>query len=200
MEDAKVRLVRRRPLSLCAALCWLCPGGPRRCDGAGHASGRSPIRKGRTTEVDVGRARRRHTRATSSRVIVILKNQYNAIPATKRRIGTRVRAEKFGNARIMTQVRHAGRRVYRQYHALNAFAAKVSTNERRRLQRDAAVKQVIPDTVVAAAWRRSTRGRATTKAPRARGTPRPTGRRCARATRPSRCSSPRRCRRRTRVR
>ncbi len=88
------------------------------------------------------------TRATSSRVIVILKNQYNAIPATKRKTGTRVRAEKFGNARIMTQVRHAGGRVYRQYHALNAFAAKVSANERTALQRDAAVKQVIPDTVV----------------------------------------------------
>ncbi len=89
------------------------------------------------------------TRATSSRVIVVLKNQYNAIPATRRKTGTRIRAEKFGNARIMTQVKHAGGRVYRQYHALNAFAANVSASERSALQRDSAVKQVIPDTVVA---------------------------------------------------
>ena len=88
------------------------------------------------------------TRTTSSRVIVILKNQYNAIPATKRKTGTRIRAEKVGNARIMTQVKHAGGSVYRRYHALNAFAAQVSANERTALQRDAAVKQVIPDTVV----------------------------------------------------
>ena len=72
------------------------------------------------------------TRATSSRVIVVLKNQYNAIPATRRKTGTRIRAEKFGNARIMTQVKHAGGRVYRQYHALNAFAANVSASERSR--------------------------------------------------------------------
>ncbi len=88
------------------------------------------------------------TRTTSSRVIVILKNQYNAVPATKRKVGTRIRAEKVGNARIMTQVKHAGGSVYRQYHALNAFAAKVSANERTALSRDSAVKQVIPDTVV----------------------------------------------------
>ena len=40
------------------------------------------------------------------------------------------------------------RKLYRRYHALNAFAAQVSANERTALQRDAAVKQVIPDTVV----------------------------------------------------
>ena len=88
------------------------------------------------------------SRGTSSRVIVILRNQYNAIPATKRRIGLRIRAEQFGNARILSQVRRAGGHVYRQYHALNAFAATVSARERASLQRSSAVAQVVPDTVV----------------------------------------------------
>ncbi len=88
------------------------------------------------------------SRVTSSRVIVIMRNQYNAIPATRRRIGTRIRAERFGNARLLTQVRHAGGHVYRQYHALNAFAARVSAGERAALQKDSAVAQVVPDTIV----------------------------------------------------
>jgi hypothetical protein len=88
------------------------------------------------------------SRVTSSRVIVILRNQYNAIPATRRRIGTRIRAERVGNARLLTQVRHAGGHVYRQYHALNAFAAKISASERASLLRDSAVAQVVPDTIV----------------------------------------------------
>ncbi len=88
------------------------------------------------------------SRGTSSRVIVILRNQYNAIPATRRRMGTRIRAERFGNTTILNQVARAGGRVYRQYHALNAFAAAVSASERASLQKSAAVAQVVPDTVV----------------------------------------------------
>jgi hypothetical protein len=107
------------------------------------------------------------SRGTSSRVIVILRNQYNAIPATKRRIGTRVRAERVGNARILTQVRHAGGHVYRTYHALNAFAATVSKNERSALQKDAAVAQVVPDTIVQLPAPINARSAAVSRSPRA---------------------------------
>jgi len=88
------------------------------------------------------------SRGTSSRVIVILHNQYTAIPATKRLIGPRIRAEKVGNARILTQVKRSGGRVFRQYRALNAFAATVSAGERATLQRSPAVSQIVPDTIV----------------------------------------------------
>ena len=81
-------------------------------------------------------------------MIVILRNQYLAIPATQRRIGARERAEQLGNARILTQVQRSGGHVYRTYHALNAFAATVSKNERAALQQDAAVRQVVPDAIV----------------------------------------------------
>jgi hypothetical protein len=125
-------------------------------------------------------------RATSSRVIVILRNQYLAIPATKRRIGARVRAERLGNTRILSQVRRSGGHVYRTYHALNAFAATVSKNERSALQKDAAVKQVVPDTIVQLPAPINARSVAATKRPRAG------------LTTPSRCSSLRLCRPRTR--
>ena len=110
------------------------------------------------------------SRATSSRVIVILRNQYLAIPATKSRIGARERAERLGNTRILTQVQRSGGHVYRTYHALNAFAATVSKNERSALQRDAAVKQVIPDTIVQLPAPINARSITTTKSPRAGAT------------------------------
>ena len=107
------------------------------------------------------------SRATSSRVIVILRNQYLAIPATKSRIGARERAERLGNTRIVTQVQRSGGHVYRTYHALNAFAATVSGNERTALQRDAAVRQVIPDTIVQLPAPINARSVTSTKSPRA---------------------------------
>ena len=110
------------------------------------------------------------SRATSSRVIVILRNQYLAIPATKSRIGARERAERLGNTRILTQVQRSGGHVYRTYHALNAFAATVSKNERSALQHDAAVKQVIPDTIVQLPAPINARSITTTKSPRAGAT------------------------------
>jgi hypothetical protein len=110
------------------------------------------------------------SRNTSSRVIVILKNQFRAIPATRSRTATRIRAERVGNARVLTQVRSAGGHVYRTYHALNAFAATVSKSERAALQSDSAVQQIVPDTVVQLPAPINARSFASTKAPRAAGT------------------------------
>jgi hypothetical protein len=89
------------------------------------------------------------SRATSSRVIVILRNQVNFAPATKRRIGQRIKAEAHNNAGIERQVTHSGGRIYKRYHALNAFAATVSANERSTLQKSSSVAQVVPDSIVA---------------------------------------------------
>ncbi|HEY1510730.1 MAG TPA: protease inhibitor I9 family protein, partial [Solirubrobacteraceae bacterium] len=110
------------------------------------------------------------SRNTSSRVIVIMRNQFNAIPASKRRTATRIRAERVGDARVLTQVRSAGGHVYRTYHALNAFAATVSNSERAALRSDSAVQQIVPDTVVQLPAPINARSFASTKAPRAAGT------------------------------
>jgi hypothetical protein len=109
-------------------------------------------------------------------VIVILENQFRAIPATKRRVGTRIRAERIGDARVLTQVRSAGGHVYRTYHAINAFAAKVSGGERATLLKDPAVAQVVPDSIVQLPAPISAAPvSAASKAPRATGTTTPSG-------------------------
>jgi hypothetical protein len=82
-------------------------------------------------------------------VIVVLRNQINFAPATKRRIGQRIKAEAQNNAGIEGQVTRSGGRIYKRYHALKAFAATVSANERSTLQKNSSVAQVVPDSIVA---------------------------------------------------
>jgi hypothetical protein len=89
-----------------------------------------------------------HTRSVSSRVIVILRNQVLAFPATKRKISSRITTEQQVNTGVEQQVGRTGGRIYRRYHALNAFAATVSPAEQTALQHSGAVAQVVPDTVV----------------------------------------------------
>jgi subtilase family protein/peptidase inhibitor I9 len=165
-EDGNLRSLSRRPSLLCATalVAFALVGLGVAVANSRHRAG--PFAHGTHRGMSVRKAESL-SRGTSSRVIVILRNQYNAIPATKRRIGTRIRAERVGNARILTQVRHAGGHVYRTYHALNAFAATVSKNERSALQKDAAVKQVVPDTIVQLPAPISARSIASTKSPRA---------------------------------
>jgi Subtilase family len=87
-------------------------------------------------------------RNTSSRVIVILRNQVAALPASKGHIAARIRAEAASDAQVVGQVQSSGGRIYNRYHGLNAFAARVSSVERSTLEHSAAVSQVVPDTVV----------------------------------------------------
>ena len=89
-----------------------------------------------------------HTRSVSSRVIVILRNQVRAFPATKRKISSRIKTEQHLNTGIERQVGRTGGHIYRRFHALNAFAARVSPTEQTALQHSGAVAQVVPDTVV----------------------------------------------------
>jgi Subtilase family/Peptidase inhibitor I9 len=88
-------------------------------------------------------------RAADSRVIVILRNQVSFAPATRSRIGQRIKAESTSNAGVESQVQRSGGHIYKRYHALNAFAATVSSSERSTLQKSSSVAQVVPDTVVA---------------------------------------------------
>lgn len=142
-----MRLVRRRPFAVCATavVAFVCVGIGVAVASATHRSG--PFAHGAHRGLATKKALA-VIRAADSRVIVILRNQFTAIPATRRRIGTRIRTERIGNFRIEMQVKGAGGHVYRQFHALNAFAASVSAAERATLQKDSLVAQVVPDTVV----------------------------------------------------
>jgi hypothetical protein len=88
------------------------------------------------------------SRNVSSRVIVVLRNQFRELPATRSRIRARINAETTADATILRNVRRSGGRVYRQYHALNGFAARVSSTERAALKASPQVAAIIPDVVV----------------------------------------------------
>jgi hypothetical protein len=90
---------------------------------------------------------KRDSKATS-RVIVVLTNQHRRLPATKRRVSSRARAEAADQAPLTAQVASSGGRVTRRYKALNAFAATVSTAEKARLAANPAVYKVFADHVV----------------------------------------------------
>jgi hypothetical protein len=77
-------------------------------------------------------------RNTSSRVIVILRNQVAALPASKGHIAARIRAEAASDAQVVGQVRSSGGRIDNRYHGLNAFAARASSVERSTLEHTAA--------------------------------------------------------------
>ncbi|MGH2857176.1 MAG: S8 family serine peptidase, partial [Solirubrobacteraceae bacterium] len=88
------------------------------------------------------------TRQVRSRVIVVLRNQLPALPANRHHVHARIAAESSADATIESDVARSGGRIYRRYHALNAFAASVSARERAALASSGQVAQVLPDTVV----------------------------------------------------
>jgi hypothetical protein len=88
------------------------------------------------------------TKTVSQRVIVVLKNQLRAHPASAASVGTRIRLEARARRPLLAKVRRSGGSVTRQFRALNAFAATVSSAERARLLGDRSVASVIPDAVV----------------------------------------------------
>lgn len=83
-----------------------------------------------------------------TRVIVVLRNQLRSLPATRAHVRARISAEAGADAVIESDVARSGGQVYRQYHAVNAFAAAVSTTERSALATSPQVAAVIPDAVV----------------------------------------------------
>ncbi|MHB1835599.1 MAG: S8 family serine peptidase [Solirubrobacteraceae bacterium] len=88
------------------------------------------------------------TRQIRTRVIVVLRNQLHSLPATRRRVHARIAAEASADAVIEADVVRSGGHVYRRYHALNAFAADVSSAERSALASNPQVAAVIPDVVI----------------------------------------------------
>jgi hypothetical protein len=76
------------------------------------------------------------TRKVSQRVIVVLKNQFRAHPASAASVGTRARLEARARRPLLAKVRRSGGTVTQQFRAVNAFAGTVSSAERARLLGD----------------------------------------------------------------
>src|SRR5262249_39086354 len=90
----------------------------------------------------------RANRASMRRVIVVLRNQHRALPATKHAAAARFRAVKADQAPLVAQVARSGGKVSHQYRVLNAFAARASTRELARLRGNRAVRSIVADSVV----------------------------------------------------
>jgi hypothetical protein len=128
--------------------------------GAAARERRAPVSKAKVRHAAGPYATHRHyrglsvkraeagTKVVSSRVIVVLRNQLSSLPATRAHVRARLSAEASADAVIESDVARAGGRIYERYHALNAFAAKVSSAESTALRHNPQVSQVIPDTVV----------------------------------------------------
>ncbi len=84
----------------------------------------------------------------SRRVIVVLRSQHRALPATKRLVAARVRAVKAEQAPLVAQVARSGGRVSHQYTVLNGFSARVSGAEVAKLSANRSVAKVVPDAVI----------------------------------------------------
>jgi hypothetical protein len=97
----------------------------------------------------LSKARLTHAkRASMRRVIVVLRNQHRALPATVHGVASRVRAERAEQRPLVAQVARSGGRVSHQYRVLNAFAARASSTEVNRLRANRAVAKVVPDVVL----------------------------------------------------
>jgi hypothetical protein len=84
----------------------------------------------------------------SSRVIVVMRSQHRALPATRRLVAARVRAVRAEQAPLVAQVARSGGSVSHQFTVLNGFSARVSKAEAARLSANRAVAQVVPDAVI----------------------------------------------------
>lgn len=118
--------------------------------GSAIASGRhgsGPFARGYHRGLAVGRAQKA-TRGASSRVIVVLRNQLSWLPATSKHVRARMSAEVSANGAFERDVQRAGGRIYRRFHALNAFAATVSPSLRAHLAKSPGVAAVVPDALV----------------------------------------------------
>ena len=83
-----------------------------------------------------------------SRVIVVLRNQFRSLPASKSHIGARRAALAGAQQPLESSVRKSGGTVHYSYDVLNAFAATTSKAEIAKLRSNPAVAEVLPDTLV----------------------------------------------------
>lgn len=87
-------------------------------------------------------------RSGRSRVIVVLSNQFRALPPSKSHIRARRAALSGAQQPLESAVRKSGGTVHYSYDVLNAFAATASKAEIAKLRSNPAVAEVLPDALV----------------------------------------------------
>src|SRR4051794_36258516 len=134
-----------------------------------HAPARHPHYRG----LAKARVMRTVRKTRAQRVIVVLRSQHKALPATRGHVAARVRAVRAEQAPLVAEVARSGGRVSHQYATLNAFAARVSAKEVRKLSANRQVAKVVPDAVIRLSRPASTGAKAHSSASVPNGTPVP---------------------------
>src|SRR5689334_17729759 len=87
----------------------------------------------------------RHTSAPSGNVIVVLRDQHAALPATP---GQRAAANRAAESTVLARASLAGVQRFHQYGLISAFSATVTATQSAALAADPAVAAVYPDLLV----------------------------------------------------
>jgi hypothetical protein len=86
--------------------------------------------------------------SSTSRVIVVFKNQEGSLPATPKLLPQRQSAIHGIQAPVLSQLHSSGAKNVHSYDVLNAVAATVSKGEESRLESNPAISKVVPDQVI----------------------------------------------------
>src|SRR5579872_4093650 len=81
----------------------------------------------------------------TDRVIVLLKNQHDDLPAASASLPARLRAESADQGPLLSELGQVKATSVKTYRTANALAATVSRDEANRLSTDPAVAEVLPD-------------------------------------------------------
>jgi subtilisin family serine protease len=109
---------------------------------AAHSPGR--VFKGTKSVLTAAQVERLAARATH-RSIIIFKNQLTGLPARGATASARVQAANTAQAGVLAELRQVHATHVHSYHIINAISATISSAEAARLQRNSAVRAVVPD-------------------------------------------------------
>jgi Subtilase family/Peptidase inhibitor I9 len=109
---------------------------------AAHSPGR--VFKGTKSVLTAAQVERLAARATH-RSIIIFKDQLTGLPAKGATASARIQAANTAQAGVLAELRQVHATHVHSYHIINAISATVSSAEISRLQRNSAVKAVVPD-------------------------------------------------------
>jgi subtilisin family serine protease len=82
------------------------------------------------------------------RVIVVLRNQASALPATRAKVGLRDQAMAAAQTGVVADLHQTAATDVKRFQLIDAVSATVSAGEAQRLAADPAVSEVVPDTSV----------------------------------------------------
>ena len=109
---------------------------------AAHSPGR--IFKGTKSVLTAAQVERLAAHATH-RSIIIFKNQLTGLPAKGATANARIQAANASQAGVLAELRQVHATHVRSYHIIDAISATISSAEAVRLQRNSAVRAVVPD-------------------------------------------------------